>query len=97
MKVIVDIDNDCYETYKLFDDTDLGTGELAIKNGVVLPDNATNGDIIKAMYPKGKVRREDSWTHDRTVFSFPDGSYFGAECRFNTDWWNESYKGGQEE
>lgn len=68
----------------------------AIRNGVILPDNATNGDVIKAMFPKGKVRRETSCTHDKTVFSFPDGTYFGAECRFNTDWWNEPYKGGQD-
>ena len=60
-----------------------------------LPDNATNGDVIKAMFPKGKVRREVSCTHDKTVFSFPDGTYFGAECRFSTDWWNEPYQGGQ--
>lgn len=69
----------------------------AICDGDVLPDNATNGDMIKAMFPKGKVRREVSCTHDKTVFSFPDGTYFGAECRFNTDWWNEPYKGGQED
>lgn len=66
----------------------------AICNGVVLPDNATNGDVIKAMFPKGKIRREVSCTHDKTVFSFPDGTYFGAECRFNTDWWNAPYEGG---
>lgn len=57
-----------------------------------LPENATNGDVIKAMFTKGKVRREVSCTHDKTVFSFPDGTYFGAECRFNTDWWNAPYK-----
>lgn len=66
----------------------------AIRNGVVIPNNPTNGDMIKAIFPKGKVRREVSYTHDKTVFSFPDGTYFGAECRFNTDWWNEPYKGG---
>ena len=71
--------------------------EKCFSDSVILPDNATNGDVIKAMFPKGKVRREVSCTHDKTVFSFPDGTYFGAECRFNTDWWNESYKGGQEE
>lgn len=68
----------------------------AIRNGDVLPDNATNGDMIKAIFPKGKVRREVSCTHDKTVFSFPDGTYFGAECRFNTDWWKAPYKGGQD-
>lgn len=64
---------------------------------IPIPDNATNGDMIKAMFPKGKVRREVSCTHDKTVFSFPDGTYFGAECRFNTDWWNAPYRAESED
>ena len=64
---------------------------------LTIPDNPTNGDMIKAMYPKGKIRREKSCTHDITVFSFPDGTYFGAECRFNTDWWNAPYKAESED
>ena len=59
---------------------------------ITIPQGATNGDMIKKMFPKGKIRREISCTSDKTVFSFPDGTYFGAECRFNTDWWNAPYK-----
>ena len=58
----------------------------------IIPENLTNGDVIKALFPKGKVKHEPSITHDRMVFSFPDGTYFGAECRFNTEWWNAPYK-----
>lgn len=58
----------------------------------IIPENPTNGDMIKALFPKGKVKHEPSITHDRMVFSFPDGTYFGAECRFNTEWWNAPYE-----
>mgnify|MGYP007122053044 CR=1 FL=1 len=29
--------------------------EEAILNGILLPDNATNGDVLKALFPKGKA------------------------------------------
>lgn len=89
--------NEYYHLYKIHPQG-AATKEIEVYrkvNAIEIPDNATNGDVIKAMFPKGKVRREVSCTHDKTVFSFPDGTYFGAECRFNTDWWNAPYKGGQ--
>lgn len=106
MKVILDIESNALEIIKkegiINSENRINNvwvaDELidALDNAIILPDNATNGDIIKAMFPKGKIRREVSCTHDKTVFSFPDGTYFGTECRFNTDWWNAPYKGGQE-
>lgn len=67
----------------------------AICNGVVLPDNATNGDMIKAMFPLIEVQREISSTSDNIVMR--DDSFFGAINRFHMDWWNAPYKGGQED
>lgn len=61
---------------------------------MIIGEKPTNGDVIKAVFADGKTRREQSFTHDRTVFAFPDGTYFGAECRFDTDWWNAPYEGG---
>ena len=58
---------------------------------LTLPEHPTNGDMIKALFPEGRVKHEPSITHDKMVFSFPDGTYFGAECRFNTKWWNAPY------
>lgn len=102
MKVILDIESNALEIIKkegiINSENRINNvwvvDELidALDNVVILPNNATNGDMIMAMFTKGKVRREVSCTHDKTVFSFPDGTYFGAECRFNTDWWNAPYK-----
>ena len=97
MKMIINVPDWIVNNIVLGDCDDVDFCELGETMYVVLPDNATNGDMIKAIFPKGKVRREVSCTHDKTVFSFPDGIYFGAECRFNTDWWNEPYKGEQKD
>ena len=56
-----------------------------------LPDNATNGDVIKALFPLIKVQREISSTSDNIVVR--DNSFLGAVNRFHTDWWNSPYKG----
>lgn len=66
----------------------------AIRNGVVLPDNATNGDMIKAMFPSIEVQREISSTSDNIVMR--DDSFFGAINRFHTDWWKAPYKEGND-
>lgn len=51
MKLIVDIDEDVYkkivaDKYAIYDKM-----FYSIKNGTPIPDNATNGDVIKAMFP----------------------------------------------
>ena len=66
----------------------------AIRNGVILPDNATNGDMIKAMFPLIEIKREISSTSDNIVMR--DDSFFEAINRFHTDWWKAPYKGGQD-
>lgn len=52
MKLIVDIDEDYYKIIK--HDVDNGMDYLPcvlIANGIPIPDNATNGDVIDAMFP----------------------------------------------
>lgn len=58
----------------------------AIVSGTPIPDNATNGDVIKAMFPNIKVNvsggvvRSDRYT------------------QFDLSWWNAPYqKGGKDE
>ena len=46
------------------------------KTGITIPDNATNGDVIKALFPNG-VPKDVIWT-----LSFD-------KC---LDWWNAPYK-----
>ena len=51
MQIVIDIDEKTYGCVKYgidFDDTQVL--RRAILNGTPIPDNATNGDVIKAMF-----------------------------------------------
>lgn len=49
---------------------------------IPIPDNATNGDVIKAMFPN--VYSEEC---DYDIFTTLDG-----DTRFTYDWWNAPYR-----
>lgn len=51
-------------------------------NAIVIPPNATNGDIIRTMF-SNTYSKED----DYDIFTNLDGG-----TRFTYDWWNEKYK-----
>ena len=68
--------------------------KIAIVDGTPIPENATNGDMIKAMFP-----------HKGIHFGFNDeygkvwilSSYSSKKvCTFDLDWWNAPYKGVEE-
>lgn len=62
-----------------------------ILNGTPLPDNATNGDIIKAMFPNGKYSKYFADVEMKTV---ENDTRFKSV--FDRDWWNALYqKGGK--
>lgn len=48
---------------------------------IPIPENATNGDVIKAMFPYG-VPKDIVWT---------------LQGSKGLDWWNTPYKGGQKD
>ena len=56
----------------------------AIKNGIALPDNATNGDVIKTMFP------------DLLNIGHSQGFTYYGSMRFSTDWLNAPYKRGED-
>ena len=63
----------------------------AICNGVILPDNATNGDMIKAMFPYACFEEyEDECRH--IVIMWADGEASIVISDFEWDWWNAPYK-----
>jgi hypothetical protein len=63
----------------------------AIRNGVVLPDNATNGDVIKALFPNATVYSyKDSFDMYSDVVICPQNFMLSAD----RDFWNAPYKGG---
>ena len=86
MKVIIDIpkkEYDIIKNYKSF----MPWAEGLIKKGVAIPEGATNGDIIKAMFPNMQfsIVNELVWTN-----------IDGQSTRFLTEWWNAPYNGVEE-
>ena len=61
--------------------------EEAILNGILLPDDATNGDVIKALFPNG------SQVKGASIYIMNDNK---SNIFYDFDWWNAPYKGGKE-
>lgn len=60
----------------------------AIVNGTKLPDNATNGDVIKALFSNGsQVKGADIYIMDDNK----------SNVFYDLDWWNSLYKVGDTE
>jgi len=100
MTLIIDIDEKDFhricQEYISFSDTLEGRGLSSIAEGIPIPDNATNGDMIKMMFPYYSYERNDY------VQSIEDYIVDCMECMehdlyFAYDWWNAPYqKGGKE-
>lgn len=61
--------------------------ESILDNCIEIPECATNGDMIKAMFPYGKYGTNGDWVHVYGVG--------GNGClTFTLDWWNAPYKKG---
>ena len=98
MKLIIDIPENIEEYIK--DYIPIGAGNNVfcypdeivrmIQNGTVLPDNATNGDVIKAMFIDVKV--------NVTKYSYvvevklPHHTEHDTGLLFDKYWWNTPYK-----
>lgn len=54
---------------------------------VILPNNATNGDVIKALFPDG------SQVKGAGIYVMNDNK---SNVFYDFDWWNASYKGGND-
>ena len=98
MKLIIDIDEDVYKKtvfYREFRDlNDCVTTIKALENGTPIPDNATNGDVIKTIFDNDKVSEFMGYVRIMARV----GNWFndGIVAEFDKDWWKESYqKGGK--
>ena len=86
MNVLINISDEIYRHAKegSEDSNDEWNAMRAIANGTPIPDNATNGDVIKAIFMPNRIARTD----DDTV---------RIDYDFTSDWWNAPYqKGGKE-
>ena len=80
MKLIIDIPEEEYQK-TLKGEFNITLANKAVKNGTPIPDNATNGDVIKAMFGKEFA--------DKCI------DYCNAHM-VGGDWWNAPYqKGGK--
>lgn len=66
-----------------------------MQNVIDIPENPTNGDVIKAMFGANKVFGFIHYVHLMAKV----GNWFneGVVAEFDKDWWNSPYqKGGKE-
>ena len=95
MQIVIDIPKEHYRTLQdaMKNHMESLVGKI-ILNGIPIPDNATNGDVIKAMF---EVTEEHFYDEDRMV------DVYGLDrtddpSTFYADWWNAPYqKGGKTE
>ena len=88
MKLIIDIDKHDYEYMKNRYVPHRFNTFSVINNGTPIPDNATNGDVIKAMFDVKEVEMYNTYAVD-----FPEeGSHY-----FFKGWWNAPYQEGGKE
>ena len=97
MQIVVDIPEEDYK--EVLKDTYSGTPFenrifTTIANGTPIPDNATNGEVIKVMFGADKVFGFIHYVHLMAKV----GNWFneGVVAEFDKDWWNSLYqKGGK--
>lgn len=65
-----------------------------LRGGITIPDNATNGDVIKTMFPKILYIETviDEYTNKPTFVMLKDGDRILTN--FSMEWWNSLYQKG---
>lgn len=61
-------------------------------NAISIPEDATNGDVIRAMFPSINFT-EMTFTVHATTSVTSNGVKGGISYDFWKDWWNAKYKG----
>ena len=97
MKLIIDIPEWLYDNISEYPSRGFAVSQLesAILHGTPIPDNATNGDMIRAIFPQWKLM--ENTFEEMVMFDIPmkDGYLEHNAC--SKVWWKEPYqKGGKE-
>ena len=78
----------CENTWKEWSDDHGDYVVCTAPTVLTIPENPTNGDIIKVLFPNGAI----SYGRTRVYYSYyPDGTF-----DFHKNWWNAPYKGEQQ-
>jgi hypothetical protein len=92
---LIDADRYMKELLSAYDDVSVEFEVLdrqPLVSAIPIPEGATNGDMIKAMFPNAKVR-----TIYYTYFvevKLEYHSQYDPGLLFDKKWWNAPYKGG---
>ena len=100
MKILIEISEEDYLGIK---DPDRLTAywaniraKEAIRKGTPIPDNATNGDMIKAMFPNAKIKHGVYGINGTPLICLSMGTRYDVhEMSFVEDFWNALYKRGE--
>lgn len=96
MEIVIKIPEEIYKNKNYIDYFGCSSLTLAdaIENGTPIPDNATNGDMIKAIFPN--IQISDSEVMKNVYTGIPYGELIGANIDCMREWWNSPYqKGGK--
>jgi len=88
--------NEYYRLYKIHPQG-AATKEIEVYrkvNAIEIPDNATNGDMIMAMFPSWEIDMDDAEEEYPIVTCWIDRANI-IWTSFDLTWWNAPYKGGQ--
>ena len=72
------------EAIRFFNDVFPLLGKTSIVSYIFVPDNATNGDVIKIAFPNIEISKGEY------------GYDLGDICTFDIDWWNTPYGESEE-
>ncbi|MBP5597202.1 MAG: hypothetical protein J6Y02_17600 [Pseudobutyrivibrio sp.] len=64
--------------------------ESKVDRAILIPEGATNGDVIKAMFPKVTIIVNENLGEKGTVFVIFKNHE--TVILFDLDWWNAPYK-----
>lgn len=71
--------------------------DCILRDMIQIPQNATNGDVIKAMFPQIEVEHNNSGIHDLMNVYNLDSNKVQFPTPLFTDWWDAPYKSESED
>ena len=105
MKLLIDIPEHQYNNIVELSSVSIGRAPYkgiimyainAIKQGSPVPDNATDGDAIMAMFPNAKIKHGVYGINGTPLICLSMGTRYDVhEMSFVEDFWNAPYKGGE--
>lgn len=77
----------------------IGDYDVPIYKAIIIPEGATNGDIIKAMFSdckdwKAKIEENDGEMYEVHFLQLPNSITIN---KYEENWWNSPYKKESEE